>query len=562
MTSSETKEQADLVVIGSGAGGMPMALTLAEAGASVVVLEKGPWYSLRDFTHDEVGICRRDFFVPYPYPGYDPHTIQKKGDARARPTTEGWIGRCVGGGNVHMSGFTYRLHDEDFRLATLTGGVSGAALADWPISLAELTPFYDLAEARIGVSGLAGTNPFEKNRRPYPLPPLDEHPAATLVDAAGLSLGWTPFPTARAVLSRPYGGRPPCNYCGFCGDYGCENQSKSSVLSTLVPQAEATGRCQIKAGCMATRIVVDGQDRVRAVEYTDSRGQFHEIRARAVCLSASALESARLLMLSQGGRFPHGLANRSGLLGKNLTFSTFGKATAVLDRAAVAAAVGHAGMELPFLQRSVQDDYWVPKKGFAVPKGGTYNFLLHHPNPINAAVRLAMDSKWTLWGQPLKDRLAKYFHDELWIEVEIFSEFLPWSGCFVDLDPQVKDAFGLPVASIHCQHHPAGDEINRYMTQRAVDVLKALQPAPLSVQPWTWESTTFHLQHGTCRFGDNPEKSVLNRWCESHDVRNLYVTDASFMPTSGGVPATPTILANAFRVGAHLAERFRKGEIP
>ena len=130
----KSKEAADVVVIGSGAGGSPVAVTLAEAGAKVVVLEKGPWYTVRDFTHDEVGICRRDFFIPYHYPGHDPHTIRKRGKPKVNLTNEGWIGQNVGGGTVHMSGFTYRYKESDLRLATMTGGIKGADLADWPIS--------------------------------------------------------------------------------------------------------------------------------------------------------------------------------------------------------------------------------------------------------------------------------------------------------------------------------------------------------------------------------------------------------------------------------------------
>jgi choline dehydrogenase-like flavoprotein len=555
------KKQADVVVVGSGAGGAPVALTLSEAGAKVVVLERGPWYTVREFTHDEVAICRRDFFVPYPYAGYDPKTIRKGGEQHAHPTPEGWTSVCVGGGTVHMSGFFYRFKESDLRLKTMTGGIKGADLADWPIRMDDLLPFYDLMEARIGVSGQAGINPFETRRRPFPLPPLRPHPAARLLDQAATSLGFHPFPTPRAITSRSYGNRPPCNYCGFCGDYGCENGSKSSTLASLIPAAEDTGRCLIKPGCMARRVLVDKDDRVTGVEYIDSQGEVRRIRARVVVLAATAIESARLLLLSKTGRFPDGLGNRSGLLGKNLTFSTFGKGTAIFDRGELEAKLGKEGMDLPFLLRSVQDDYWMEKTPLSLPKGGTYNFLLHHPNPINAAVRLALDSKWSLWGQKLKDRIHEYFHDELWMEFEVFGEFLPNQGCYLDLDPQVKDHFNLPVARITNRHHPVSDDVNRLMVRRGMDIFEAMKPAPKKVFPWTWATTTYHLQHGTCRFGTDPAKSVLDPWCQSHDIKNLYVTDGSFLPNSGGVPVTATILANSFRVAHHLSGRFRRREI-
>jgi choline dehydrogenase-like flavoprotein len=551
-------ERVDVVVVGSGAGGAPVAVSLAEAGARVLVLEKGPYYTIRDFTHDEVAICRRDFWIPWEH--LDPHTIRRAGEARARVTREGWTSQCVGGATVHMSGFHYRLHAEDFRLRTLTGGLEGAELADWPISLEELEPFYDLAEVRLGVSGQAGLNPFEQRKRPYPLPALHPHPTARLVDEAALGLGLKPFPTARAVLSRAYGARPPCNYCGFCGEYGCENGSKSSVLASLIPQAEATGRCEVRPGSMVFRVLADAQDRAHGVEYFDPHGEVHRVEARVVVLAASAIESARLLLLSSGGRHPHGLANGSGLVGRHLTFSTFGKGTAILDRARCVAKLGAAFMDLPFLQRSLQDDYW--NERLPLPKGGTHNFLLHHPNPINAGVRMCMDSKWTLWGEPLKEALRRYFHEEIWAEFEVFGEFLPVPGCYVDLDPEHKDRWGLPVARISVAHHPAADDANRLMVRRGLDVLEAMRPEPVKVFPWTWANTTYHLQHGTCRFGVDPQASVLDRDCQAHEVANLYVTDGSFMPTSGGCPATPTILANAFRVASRISERFRRGELP
>ena len=528
-------------------------MSLAESGARVVVLEKGKYYSIRDFTHDEIAICRRNFFVPYL--GDDPHTIRKNGAIDSKPTREGWTSQCVGGATVHMSGFTYRLKEQDLRLKTLTGGIAGADIADWPITLEELVPFYDLAEAAIGVSGIAGINPFDAPRRPFPLPPMRPHPTALLVDEAARSLGFHPFPTPRAIVSSAYGTRPPCNYCGLCGDYGCENGSKSSTLASLLPRAEATGRCEIRSECMVSRVLVDDTDTAIGVEYIDRRGELQAVYARTVVIAASAIESARLLLMSADSQHRDGIANSSGLVGKNLTFSSFGKGTGIFDRQAIVAKLGPKNMSLPFLLRSVQDDYWIPDAGLGMPKGGTYNFLLHHPNPINAAVRLATDSDWAVFGQPLKDRMQSYFHEEVWVEFEVFGEFLPWKGCYVDLDPVTKDRWNLPVARINLQNHPVEIEVNKWLTARGLDILNAIKPTAKEVKPWTWGGTTFHLQHGTCRFGKDPAHSVLDPSCQAHDVKNLYVTDGSFMPTSGAVPATPTILANSFRVARHIRDK-------
>jgi len=312
---------------------------------------------------------------------------------------------------------------------------------------------------------------------------------------------------------------------------------------------------------MACRILVDDRDRVRGVEYLDAEGRLHRIGARVVCLAASAIESARLLLLSESNRFPAGLANNGGLVGRNLTFSTLAMGRASFDRQQLTEKLGPRGMDLPFLQRSVQDDYWMEHSGLVLPKGGTYNFILEHPNPINAAVRLAAGQRWRLFGQAFKERLRRHFVEELTVEFEVFGESLPWKGSYVDLDPRQTDRFSLPVARITTRNHPAADEVSMRMLRRGMDMLRAMRPEAKSVSAWTWRDTSYHLQQGTCRFGKDPARSVLDPSCQAHEVRNLYVTDGSFMPTSGGVPATATLMANSLRVGRIIRERFSRREI-
>ena len=316
----------------------------------VLVVEKGPWYTKRDFIHDEISMSRRDFFVPSSE--VEPHMIVE-GDNRPRRSKEGWTSRCVGGGTVHMSGFFLRLHPEDFRMRTILGDIQGARLADWPISYEELAPHYRWVEREIGVSGAYGPGQVGD---PFPLPPCVCHPWAHFLDEGAQRVGVHTFDTPRAVLSRNYGGRPNCTYCGFCGSYGCENDSKSSSLATFISKAMATGRCTVRPMCKVEEVLIDDQRRASGVRYVDAQGNEHEVRARIVVLACSAVETARLLLHTTPGRFPNGLANSSGLVGQNLIMSTFaGGEGSVLREGASPELIRALDSRHPFLQRTTQE---------------------------------------------------------------------------------------------------------------------------------------------------------------------------------------------------------------
>jgi choline dehydrogenase-like flavoprotein len=229
-----------------------------------------------------------------------------------------------------MSGFFYRLKPVDFRLKSELGGVPGSNVADWPITYKDLAPYYERAEEELGVSGNAVPHPFlEPRTKNYPLPPLAEHPAALEIDKACKSLGWHGLPTARGIISAPYKGRDACVYCTLCGSYGCEHDAKSSTLAALIPQAIATGNVELRARSMAKEVLVDKAGRAKGVVYLDDQGVEHEQAAKVVVVSATAVESARLLLNSKSPRFPNGLGNDNGLVGKNLIFSSsFGQSKA------------------------------------------------------------------------------------------------------------------------------------------------------------------------------------------------------------------------------------------
>lgn len=551
-------ERVDVVVVGSGAGGGPVAYALARAGASVLVLEKGPRHVAKDFLHDEISSCRRDFFVPYPTD--DPHTLRRALTERAGATNAGWTSRCVGGGTVHMSGFFFRHHPDDFRLVSRFGDIPGSTVTDWPIDYDTLAPYYDRVEREIGVSGDVSSNPFEPPRQsPLPFPPVLTHPIAAWIDEAGAKLGIHPYPTPRAIITSPVEGRSACHYCPLCGSYGCEVDAKSSTLVSVLPAAEATGRCEVRPRCMAFEIPLSRSGRALGVRYLDPEDVEREVRADVVVVAASALESARLLLLSRSSRFPQGLGNERGQVGRNLCFSTLTKVEGFLRRERLPE---ERRLELdepaPFIGRAVQDFLHVPRYGDVFGKGGTFHVLFAHPNPIFAAERLLRDEGRLVWGAELVDRLYERFRAGRMLEVEGFSEWLPTAGCRVDLDPEVTDRWGLPSARITvAERHPSDRAASARLAKEARRLLEQVGAEDVRVRDIGGE--TWVLQHGTCRMGTDVDTSVTDPSGRVHGVPNVYVSDGGALPTGGAVPSTQTILANALRIGEGIAERFGRG---
>ena len=549
--------EVDAVVVGSGAGGAPMALQLARAGLRVVLLEKGPRYSEADFTHDEISISRRNFFMPLPWD--EPHLWRVGQTGKYSRSNHAWTANCVGGGTVHMSGFFYRLKPVDFRMKSMLGAPAGSTVVDWPIRYEDLLPYYEQVEEEIGVSGLVTNHPWaEPRRKPYPLPPLDEHPIAKEIDRAGKKIGVHPYPTARAIASRPYRGRAGCAYCPLCGSYGCEVGAKSSTHAALIPLALATGKVELRSRCMARSVEVTPDGRARSVVYLDENGALQEQPARIVVVSCTAVESARLLLNSRSARWPKGLANDSGLVGKNLTFSGFGRSRASFRISKRRESWPWLADPAPFVQRSLSDHYVLPASAkLGSRKGGAIGFLWEHPAPISQAIVLAQGGKGA-FGKELKERF-RVFRDSKVLQFETYAEWLPTAGTYVTVDDSVLDRYGLPVAAITIDRHPADLPVTRYLIDRGEELLKAMEPD--AVWRVTEAGETTILQHGTCRFGDDPASSVLDRDCRAHTVPNLYVVDGSFMPTSGGNPNTLTIMANAYRVADRLVQRVKSGKI-
>jgi len=539
----------DVIVVGCGAAGGVMAKELSVSGFRVVVLEQGPWRKQNDFTHDEVAVMYRAALTNDPKT--QPNTFRKTASEPAKRQQAVEYGRMVGGGSVHFTSNYWRFHPEDFHERSTLGPISGADLRDWPITYDELEPYYTKAEWDLGISGLGGSSPFDGPRsKGYPLPPMPVKSAGVLFERAARKLGWHPFPAPVAVISQPYHGRPACVHCGFCESFGCEMNSKSSTLAALVPTAVETGRCEIRPNSYVRKIETDKNGRVTGAIYFDEKKREIFQRAKAVVISANGAETPRLLLMSKSNRFPQGLANSNGNVGKYLMF----------DNGAF--AIGN--FEHPLneyksivVTRVLHDFYRSdPKRGF-YGGGGIDSRFDYYP----AAFALdGMPKDMPQWGPEWKHAFGKYYTHIMGV--------LGHTSCLaveqntISLDDTVKDAWGLPAMRVTFQNHPDDMKAMRFILDRQKEILVTAGAKKVWVDPTTDIETTYsrHLM-GSCRMGDDPRISVVNRWNRAHDVPNLFLVDGSSLVTSGRQQPTETIQALAYRTADYIQQTAKRGEI-
>ena len=541
------RDAVDFLVIGAGAAGGVMAKELSTAGFRVVVLEQGPYIKSSEFGHDEIKYALQPALVNDPK--LQPIMFRATETEPAKPMKAIEYGRMVGGGSVHFTANYWRFHESDFHERSLFGDVPGSTFADWPISYADLEPYYTKAEWDLGISGLAGANPFEAPRsKPYPLPPMPVKSSGVLFERATRKLGYHPFPAPMAILSQQYQGRSACMHCGFCEQFGCEMRAKSSSLATVIPMAEKTGRCEIRPNSYVRRIVTDGQGRATGAVYFDEKKREVFQRARTVVLCANGVESARLLLISKSNQFPQGLANSSGLVGKNLMWDNGAFASALFDEPL---------NEYKSIQvtRLIHDHYAAdPKRGFYGGGGIDARFNFY---PASFAIA-GMPPDAPRWGAEFKRQIGQYFTRTM--SMLAHSTSLPMEQNSVSLDPDVKDAWGLPATRITFSQHPDDLKTMNWLIEVEREIADAMGAKKFWPQPTEAFSTSVHLM-GTCRMGNDPKKSVVNAVSRTHDVPNLFVVDGSNFVTSARQQPTATIQALSYRAADHMIQAAKKGEL-
>ncbi|MCP5128886.1 MAG: GMC family oxidoreductase [Pseudomonadales bacterium] len=547
-----TRKEVDFVIIGSGASGGVIARELSTQGFDVVVLEQGEYRTAKDFNHDEFAVLFGGELMNHP--GWsDPQTFRATEKETARVTPGGLppalYARGVGGSSVHFSANYWRFHESDFKERSMFGPMKGTGFADWPISYEELEPYYTKVDWECGVSGQVG--PFDAPRsRPYPMPPLPVKSSGVLFEKGASAIGLHPQPAPMAILSQPFNGRPPCMHCGFCMGFGCEANAKSSTLASMIPIAEASGHCEIRPLSTVYKIDTNDQGRVTQVLYYDVDGQQQAQKAKAVVLAANGAETPRLLFLSASSMFPDGLANSSGVVGKYLMGN---------GHSLISAAFEHPLNEFKSVQvtRICHDFYENdPSRGF-YGGGGLDARPYLDATPIFYSMRGLPPGK-PRWGQEFKANLAHYYTHKMSVLGSTTS--VPLARNNITLDPDHKDEKGRAAIRMTYLDHEDDLAMAAFLQDKAVQIMEAAGASEIWRHPIEGGTIQAHLL-GTCRMGDDPKTSVVDKYHRAHDVPNLFICDGSSFVSSGRGQPTMTIQALAFRAAEHIAGFARRGEI-
>lgn len=524
----------DVLIIGAGASGAAIAWSLLETRMRILCLEQGDHLADKDYP------SRRDDYELARYGDFscDPNVRQRKQDypinsAESCITPVNWNG--VGGSTINFLGHWPRLRPSDFRTKTLDG-----VAEDWPVDYHTLAPFYDMNDRNIGASGLAGNTAY-----PYYAPPHPPIPMGRLGRklARGFNeKGWHWWPSDVAILSRDDDGRQKCVNAGTC-DLGCAAGAKGGTNFTYWPMLEGAG-VELRTNSRVREILVDeGTGFATGVLYHGPDGQVHEQRAEMVIMACNGVGTPRLLLNSTSKLFPEGLANRSGLVGKNLMFHPLTGVAGVFDEP----MKGHEGpMACSILSQEFYESD--PSRGFVRGYG------LHSgrsTTPMTFALGGYGIDNPIPWGEAHREIMDSQY--EYLAGLTVVTEDLPEEHNCVTLDPDMTDSDGIPAPKITYRLGENTRAMLRHGEARACELLLAAGAKKVlgKSDDKVWWRAGWH-QMGTCRMGHDPAKSVVNGWGRSHDVKNLFIVDGSIFVTAGAVNPTSTIQALALYIGDQI----------
>ncbi|MEM9760976.1 MAG: GMC family oxidoreductase [Pseudomonadota bacterium] len=520
--STIENDDAAVVIIGSGAGGGTMAYELTRRGVACVVLEAGPHLKPEDYVNDEWESFGQMAWLDSRTTSGSWRVAQ---DFSGLPT---WLVKAVGGTTTHWAGATPRFLDYEFKALTTYGAVEGATLLDWPISLADMAPYYDAAEKAIGSTHVHGRPPLPANNN-------------YKVFANGAErVGYTRYATGPyGTNAEPYDGRPGSIQDGF-NFQGDKHTSKWSTAVREIPRAVESGLCDLRPESHVVKITHDASGKVDAVLYVDADGNLHRQAAKVVCVAGNSIETPRLLLLSDSNMFPNGLANSSDQVGRNYMRHLTGSMYAWFDKPVhMYRGETMAGI----IKDEVQHD---PSRGFV---GGYYmETLALGPAFLAAFIEPGM------WGQDFTKMMDAYSNMAgMWI----VGEDMPQATNRVTLSDSATDQWGLPSPNVHFDDHPNDVAMRSYAYEKAEALYQSVGAVGTHRTPPY--PSTHNL--GTCRMSARAEDGVVNQWGQAHDIPNLFVSDGSVMTTGAAANPTLTIVALAIRQAEYLAGELKKGSI-
>ena len=522
MAQFDRNDVSVVVIVGSGAGGGTLGNELAQKGIKVVILEAGARNEIQDFVNDEW-----ESFAQLAWTDMRVASGSWR-VARDFPNLPAWIVKSVGGSTVHWAGASLRFEEHEFKAASAYGGIKGANLLDWPITKAELDPYYAKAEDKMGVT------------RTNNIPGLPGNNNEKVLEAGARKIGYKDFSTGRMVInSQPRDGRGSCQQIGFCFQ-GCKSGAKWSTLYTEIPKGEATGNLEVRPNCHVAKIEHDANGKVTAVVYFDETGATQRQKARVVAVAGNSIESPRLLLNSASSLFPNGLANSSGQVGRNYMRHVTGSVYAAFEKPVhMYRGTTMAGI----IRDEARHD---PGRGFA---GGYEMETLSLGLPFMAAFLNP-----GAWGRSFTSAMENYPRMAgMWL----VGEDMPQEKNAITLDKEAKDKFGLPVANVHYDDHPNDVAMRNHGYQQGAALYEAV--GAVQTYPTTPYPSTHNL--GTNRMSEKPRDGVVNKFGQSHDIKNLFVSDGSQFTTSAACNPTLTIVALAIRQADHMAELMRRRDI-